>query len=543
MNDQKRYVVYCRKSTDRDDKQIQSLETQEEHILTYAIKNNLTITTIYKEAHSAKRPNRRPIWDQVLKDLRTRKANCLLVYTISRCSRNPQESGILQQLLVDRVIQEIRTLDQVFMPEDNQLMFALLSSLSSQASAELAKATLDGMVKKAKSGQPVNKPPIGYTNHLETKECIPDPDRFTKVRHLFDLALKDKYSLLEISEIANKKLHLVPLRKKEYATTMGPATVHSILTNIFYTGVFKFNGTQYEGKYTPMITKGEHDKIRYILSSKKEGAKAHTKDFKFSNLIRCGHCGVLMVAEDKIKILKRDGRKLHWNYYRCSRSKNRNDYTCPHVKYYREELIESQFLETLSKITVDKDLAELAIEAIKDEHRRECQDHAKIAEKKRKEVADLEAKLKDLLTLRLNKCLNDNEYMDAKQNLSNQLALARQSVSLTDSRFDTWVDKAERAFNFCIHAKEEYEKGGTERKKEILQTLGSRWVIKDGQLVTQLEGWVKGITDINRLYVSNFGGTPTYNPSGDKQNKTKGAFPPPPDTWRPRQDLNLRPTD
>jgi DNA invertase Pin-like site-specific DNA recombinase len=110
MNDQKRYVVYCRKSTDRDDKQIQSLETQEEHILTYAIKNNLTITTIYKEAHSAKRPNRRPIWDQVLKDLRTRKANCLLVYTISRCSRNPQESGILQQLLVDRVIQEIRTI-------------------------------------------------------------------------------------------------------------------------------------------------------------------------------------------------------------------------------------------------------------------------------------------------------------------------------------------------------------------------------------------------------------------------------------------------
>jgi DNA invertase Pin-like site-specific DNA recombinase len=49
-------VIYCRKSTDRDDMQVQSIDTQLSWCLDYCKLNKYTIVETILEAKSAKQP-------------------------------------------------------------------------------------------------------------------------------------------------------------------------------------------------------------------------------------------------------------------------------------------------------------------------------------------------------------------------------------------------------------------------------------------------------------------------------------------------------
>ena len=49
-----KYIIYCRKSTDTEDKQVLSLESQENELKDLALKNNLEIVETFRESRSAK---------------------------------------------------------------------------------------------------------------------------------------------------------------------------------------------------------------------------------------------------------------------------------------------------------------------------------------------------------------------------------------------------------------------------------------------------------------------------------------------------------
>ena len=62
-------IIYIRKSTDTEDRQVYSLEAQERVLLDLAEKNNLNIFKIYKESRSAKAPGRKE-FNQMIKDIK-----------------------------------------------------------------------------------------------------------------------------------------------------------------------------------------------------------------------------------------------------------------------------------------------------------------------------------------------------------------------------------------------------------------------------------------------------------------------------------------
>ena len=60
-----KYVLYCRKSTDTEDKQLLSLESQENELLAVAKSHNLEVASILKESMSAKAEGR-PVFGEML---------------------------------------------------------------------------------------------------------------------------------------------------------------------------------------------------------------------------------------------------------------------------------------------------------------------------------------------------------------------------------------------------------------------------------------------------------------------------------------------
>ena len=65
-----KYVLYARKSTEDETRQVKSIEDQIEECKIFANRVGITFVDILQESKSAKRPNNRPIFRQMLDDLK-----------------------------------------------------------------------------------------------------------------------------------------------------------------------------------------------------------------------------------------------------------------------------------------------------------------------------------------------------------------------------------------------------------------------------------------------------------------------------------------
>ena len=116
-----KFGLYARKSSERDDRQVQSIDDQINAMTAKAGHDNIKILETFSESRSAKKPDNRPEFARMIKQIRAGNINAVICWQINRLTRNPTDSGILQQLLQDEVIQCIVTNDRVYLPSDNEL--------------------------------------------------------------------------------------------------------------------------------------------------------------------------------------------------------------------------------------------------------------------------------------------------------------------------------------------------------------------------------------------------------------------------------------
>src|SRR3989344_667850 len=103
-----KYIIYCRKSTETEDRQVLSLESQENELRRLADANNLNVAAVLKESMSAKSEGR-PVFNKMLKLFASGKADGILCWKLDRLARNFIDGGKIIDHLQRSVIQEIRT--------------------------------------------------------------------------------------------------------------------------------------------------------------------------------------------------------------------------------------------------------------------------------------------------------------------------------------------------------------------------------------------------------------------------------------------------
>ncbi|MFA4941655.1 MAG: recombinase family protein, partial [Patescibacteria group bacterium] len=96
-----KYILYARKSSEDKSKQILSLESQVSEMKKLAANLGLVIDLVYTESKSAKLPNNRPLFLEMVKLLETNSSEDygIICWKIDRLSRNPIDSGKIQWLL------------------------------------------------------------------------------------------------------------------------------------------------------------------------------------------------------------------------------------------------------------------------------------------------------------------------------------------------------------------------------------------------------------------------------------------------------------
>jgi len=106
-----KYFLYARKSSEDEDRQIQSIESQIAIMKKLAQEYNLKIIKTYTEAQSAKAPDIRDVFKEMIERIENGDADGILCWQINRLSRNPVDSGRISWLLQKNIIKSIQTYD------------------------------------------------------------------------------------------------------------------------------------------------------------------------------------------------------------------------------------------------------------------------------------------------------------------------------------------------------------------------------------------------------------------------------------------------
>lgn len=346
-----RYCLYARKSTESEERQILSIDSQVKEMLQIAEREGLEIAEIRRESHSAKATGQRPVFNEIINDIRLGKFSGILTWAPDRLSRNAGDLGKLVDLMDEKLLIEIRTFGQRFSNSPNEKF--LLMILDSQAKLENDNRGVNvrrGLRMRCEMGLRPGVAPTGYLNEKRTdRKChaIIDPERAPIIKKMFEKVANEKWSGRKLYHWLKFEINF----KSRGNKNMALSNIYIILQNPFYYGVFEYpekSGNWYTGKHEPIITKEVFDRVQEQLK-RDHIVRSEIKEFAFTKFIFCGSCGSGVTAEEKYKKLK-DGTTARYLYYGCTRSKNL------HCKngYIREEELIDQLAKVMDKIDINE---------------------------------------------------------------------------------------------------------------------------------------------------------------------------------------------
>ena len=486
-----KYFLYARKSSESEDRQVQSIDDQVNRLKKFASDFDLNIKKIYTEAKSAKQPNNRPIFDEIIQRIENGEAEGILCWQINRLSRNPIDSGKLSWLLQRGILKSIQTIDRQYLPEDNVLIFSVESGVANQYILDLSKNTKRGMLSKLEKGWQTGVAPLGYLNDKENKIIINDPERFNIIRKMWDLMLTGNYTPPKILETANNEWGFRTRKFKRMGSNpLSRSGIYKIFTSLFYAGIIENAGVQYQGAHEPVITLEEYDRVQTLLGRK--GKPRITKhQFAFTGSIRCGECGCLYTAETKKKLIKSTGEIREYTYYHCTRRTRRVN--CTQRKNIPVGDLETAIEEEIEKYTILPEFLQWALEGLNKKNDTEIEDRTKVYEMRHKTLVQTQKELDELTKMRYRQLIDDTTFIKEKNELQVKISQLKGELRDTESRAEKWLELTEKTFKFATYARKEFVTGGLELKREILLTLGQNPIIRNGRLGIEPNEWLQPI--------------------------------------------------
>jgi len=346
-----KYCLYARKSTEQEDKQALSIESQVKEMQSLAEREGLEIVEIKREAHSSKEVGQRPVYNELINEIRQGKFNGILTWAPDRLSRNAGDLGSVVDLMDQGLLHEIRTYGQKFTNNPNEKF--LLMILGSQAKLENDNKMVNvkrGLRARCEMGLWPSVPPTGYLSHSDrNKKCevVLDEQRADVIKQMYEKVAYDGWSGRKLFYWLKDDIRF----RTKHGKPLTLSNIYIILKSTFYYGEFEYpkgGGQWYKGVHDPIITKDLYLQVQDRITSD-HVVRDQNKEFAFTRMITCGLCGSGVTADEKFKKLK-DGTTNRYVYYGCTKFKDKN---CP-CGYVREEDLIEQLASVLDVVSLDE---------------------------------------------------------------------------------------------------------------------------------------------------------------------------------------------
>ncbi len=302
-----------------------SLDAQRDFIQTFAANNDIKITHWFSESATAAETGR-PVFDEMLRQLRRGKAEGVVVHKIDRSARNYFDWGWLSKLADAGVAVHFAGEGLDFSSRSGRLAANVQMVVAEDYCRNLRAEIRKGQEGLLKRGFYPFKAPIGYLNNGKGRLKTLDPARAPLVSLAFELYASGQYSIRSLlTEINRRGL------RNHNGKPISKGCLEKILKNPFYTGIIKIRrtGAVYRGKHEPLISVALFQSVQDTLAGK-YNKKVTCHNLTYRGLFRCGSCQRAMIPE----------KQKGYVYYRCQAQ------DCPR-NCVREERLEEKISSKL----------------------------------------------------------------------------------------------------------------------------------------------------------------------------------------------------
>jgi site-specific DNA recombinase len=368
-------AIYARVSTEEQAEEGYSIQGQLETLRQYASMNNWKIVDEYvDEGISGKTIEARPELQRMLHDASKGRFNIVLVWKISRLSRNLYNTLGLFQYFEENNIQFISYSENFDTSNPiGKLAMQIMGSVSEMERNTLAENVKMGMKQKAMQGGWNGGVVLGYDS-LDGKLHVNEQEA-TIVCRIFNEYCSGK-GLRAISNQLNKEGFRTK-RKRHFSIN----SISQILDNPIYVGKISWNklenwsekrrkGTNpnpilVAGMHEPIISEELWNTAKERRKSKSFKQRASHEPFLLNSIIRCPECGHGMVPGISTTKLKSGEVRKH-RYYVCGQFHNKGTTAC-HANSVRAYDAEEDVINIITNLVNQGELLDELVNTINQE--------------------------------------------------------------------------------------------------------------------------------------------------------------------------------
>ena len=426
-----KYILYARKSTDTEDKQVLSIEAQLVELRKFAKDNGLVVIDELIEKRTAKMPGR-PVFNSMIKRIENGEANGILAWHPDRLARNSIDGGQIIYLLDQTTLNYLRF--PVFQFENTsqgKFMLSIMFGQSKYYVDNLSENTKRGLRAKVRNGDFPSQAPFGYLNDSRTKTIVLDKRYAPLVKEIFEKYARGDQTMSQLADF---------LRDNGAITITGKVfkddKIKSILQNPFYYGYFFYKSELYEGRHQPIISKVLFDKVQLAIAERGHKKRAKKEAVPFLGLMKCADCGMSITSETKTRTQK-NGNFHRWTYYRCSRKKRAIKCTNPPI---REKDLLPQLSALLGKYAMSEKIFAFMNERIEQDEQAEIAGNASLLDDLRMQIAKLTNKQQILLDSYLDQDIDRQTFLAKKSEILSQKKSLEENLANLQANQNAWIE-------------------------------------------------------------------------------------------------------
>jgi DNA invertase Pin-like site-specific DNA recombinase len=464
-------VIYARKSTESEDRQVLSIDSQVQELRALAKQRGVAISEVLTETKSAKAPGR-PVFGQLMRRVHNGRVRSILCWKMDRLARNHLDTGAILQALADGQLEQVVTSDRTYTRDGNdRFMGNFELGMATKYIDDLRANVKRGNRARFARGWLNHNPPLGYLLDPVSKTIVKDPERFDLVRRMFDLVLTRAMRPTEVLRTANAKWGFRTRRYKRMGgCPMARSTLFKMLGDPFYTGIIRLRtGETYPGAHPAMLTYEEFQRLQEILG-RPDRPRPQRHAFAFTGILKCGYCGASVTAEEHVK---RNGKR--YVYSRCTRRKRGVVCAEPAVS---EPNLEAQFGDKFKRLAVPERVKAWMIGQAERHLRLEAHQRESARETITKALDAVKREAENLVSLRLRDLLTDEVFVVRKKGIDSRQRDLEMKLNGPVRGPEEVKSMTIATIDFATRLADVFSAGTQVQKRMILETVGLNYTVQ-----------------------------------------------------------------
>ncbi len=424
-----RVVIYARYSCSNQTEQ--SIEGQLADCERFAKQCGFQIVDTYIDRALTATTDRRPQFQQMIKDSEKGVFDVIIVWKLDRFARNRYDSAIYKQRLRANGVRVMSAMENIDDSPEGALMESVLEGFAEYFSRDLSQKVQRGMRETAKKHKITGLIPYGYKKSSEGT-YIPDENTASAIIKIFEMYANGERN----KDIVNY------LNTHGYKTASGSEfrnqTLYKILSYNRYTGHYSYGGIEIHDENQRIISDDLFNRVQSKLAANRKlgGCVRAKEQYILTPKLYCGYCKNLMYGES--------GHSKHnviYNYYKCKTKKKGGK--CE-KKTVRKHAVEDAAIDSIIRNCFNNDFIQAVVDILSENIRSKPSDKATLL---KGQLESANKKIANLLNALENGIFSDStqkrlsELEQIKKQLEYDLSIEQTSRALFDGEgFKVWLN-------------------------------------------------------------------------------------------------------